>query len=335
MADGLTGRSGKVRATIVLGVTAIVMLIALATQWRHSANDSQPARPSASAVPLDIVIGRFSVHGPGSVNTWWISTPQGAVVIDAQRDVQSARAAIEQIRSLNRPVEALLITHAHPDHIGGIELFKQAFPNLRVYASQATIDGVRTDAAGWQQATRRALQQDAPSAFALPDRVLANEQRLTVADITIEVYEMGPGESESSTMYLMPETGDLFTGDIVSNRVVDFFLEGRTGRWLQQLEWIPRRLPSAQTVRPGHGGEGPASRLIGDTREYIEFFRAEVTRHLDAGEWDGRALSAAGRKAVAEAVQGRYPGYPTVAAIPQLIELNADAVAREIASNRR
>lgn len=335
MGHGLTGQSGKARATIVLSVTAAVILIGLATRRHYSVDDGQPVRAAASVAYREILIGRFSVPGPGSVNTWWIATPRGAVVIDAQRDVQSARAAIEQIRRLDRPVEALLITHAHPDHIGGIELFKEAFPNLLVYASQATIDAVRTDAGGWQQATRRSLKDSAPSAYPLPDRVLANEQRLTLADVTFEVYEAGPGESESSSLFFIPETGDLFTGDAVSNEVVDFLLEGRTGRWLEQLEWISRRLPSAETVRPGHGGEGPASQLISGTREYIEFCRTAVTRQLDAGERDGHALSAAGREAVAEAVQGRYPGHLAVAPIPQLVELNANAVAQEIVTNRR
>lgn len=335
MGHGFTGQSGKARATIVLSVTAAVILIGLAARRHYSVDDGRPVRAAPSVASREIRIGRFSVPGPGSVNTWWIATPRGAIVIDAQRDVQSARAAIEQIRSFNRPVEALLITHAHPDHIGGVELFKEAFPHLLVYASQATIDAVRTDAGGWQQATRHSLKDHAPSAYPLPDRVLANEQRLTLADVTFEVYEAGPGESESSSIFFIPETGALFTGDVVSNSVVDFLLEGRTAAWLRQLDWIPQRLSRAQTVHPGHGSEGPASGLIIQTRESLEFFRAQVKRQLDAGEWDGQALSSAGREAVAQAVQAQYPGYLAVAPIPQLVELNANAVAHEIATNRR
>jgi glyoxylase-like metal-dependent hydrolase (beta-lactamase superfamily II) len=333
MRQRLAGRSGKLRATIVLSVAASVVLIGLTMRRQHAVD--APTRLAPVVAPVEVVVGRFAVPGAGSVNTWWINTPHGVIVIDAQRDVESARAAIGQIRSLNRSVEALLITHAHPDHIGGIELFKQAFPHLPVYASQSTIQAARTDPSGWQQATRRALKERAPSTFALPDRVLANDQRLALAGITLEVYEGGPGESESSTMLFLPETGDLFTGDVVSNEVVDFFLEGRTGQWLQQLEQISQRFPNMRTVRPGHGADGPASRLINHTREYIEFYRAQTKRQLDAGEWDGRALSPTGRKAVARAVQARYPGYPAVAPIPNLIELNADAVARELAANPR
>jgi glyoxylase-like metal-dependent hydrolase (beta-lactamase superfamily II) len=334
MRRSLACRSGYTRTTIVLSLAATAILLGLAIRSCDYVDRDRPAGVPIVA-PAEVTIGRFAVPGSGSVNTWWIRSPQGVVVIDAQRDVQSAQAAIDTIRNLNTPVEALLITHAHPDHIGGIERFKQAFPQMQVYASQSTTDAVRTDPTGWQHATRLALKERAPNTYVVPDRVLANNQRLILVGITVDVHVAGPAESESSTMFSLPDTGDLFTGDIVGNEVVHFLLEGHTGPWLQQLGWIPQHSPNIQIVRPGHGTEGPASRLISQTREQIEFFRSRTQRQLDNGEWDGRALSPAGRKDVSTAVRARYPDYPTVAPIPQLIELNADAVARELMTGRR
>jgi hypothetical protein len=56
---------------------------------------------------------------------------------------------------------------------------------------------------------------------------------------------------------------------------------------------------------------------------------------MDRGAWNGNELSAVGRQAVAAAVEAKYPSYPPVAMLPNLLELNADAVARELGKDRR
>lgn len=51
----------------------------------------------------------------GTVNIWTLDTPQGLIVIDAGCTPADLRAAIG-----NRTVLAILITHEHGDHIGGL-----------------------------------------------------------------------------------------------------------------------------------------------------------------------------------------------------------------------
>jgi glyoxylase-like metal-dependent hydrolase (beta-lactamase superfamily II) len=74
--------------------------------------------PTASAPPS---IGRFASDNPGSVNTFWLTTPQGVVVIDTGRNVSGGRRAAAQIGRSGKPVVAILITHPHPhpDHVVG------------------------------------------------------------------------------------------------------------------------------------------------------------------------------------------------------------------------
>ena len=51
----------------------------------------------------------------GTVNIWTVDTPQGRIVVDAGCTPSDLRAAIG-----NRSVLAILITHEHGDHIGGL-----------------------------------------------------------------------------------------------------------------------------------------------------------------------------------------------------------------------
>ncbi|QVI20353.1 MBL fold metallo-hydrolase [Nocardia tengchongensis] len=65
-------------------------------------------------------VGRFASADPGSVNTYWLQAPQGLVVVDTQRSLTDARAALAAVEATGVPIAAILITHSHPDHVGGV-----------------------------------------------------------------------------------------------------------------------------------------------------------------------------------------------------------------------
>jgi glyoxylase-like metal-dependent hydrolase (beta-lactamase superfamily II) len=276
-------------------------------------------------------VGRFTVEGPGSVNTYWLPSSKGLVIIDFQRDTGSARQAIAQIQSTGKPVAAMLLTHAHPDHIGGIDEFQRAFPGVPLYASQATINEIKLDTLGYQKMGKAFLKDVAPERYPLPDKLLKLRDVLRIGDLTIESREWGASESPSATVFYVPQHQALFAGDLVGNKVTDFLLGEATGAWLEQLRKFPAAYPKAKTLYPGHGAPGDARTLIAAQEKYLQDFRVEVRAQMKAGQWDGKALSPEGRKKVADAISAKYPGYVDVAPLPALNELNANAVAQELA----
>jgi glyoxylase-like metal-dependent hydrolase (beta-lactamase superfamily II) len=310
---------------------ALALTFALAGAGITNASAKDTQQPSKAAAQTAYAkVDRFTVEGAGSVNTYWITTPQGLIVMDFQRDTDSAAKAIAQIQATGQPVIALLLTHAHPDHIGGIDQFKRAFPSAQLYASQASADEVKNDTTGYQKMGPKFLGDKAPQAYPLPDRILKNNDRLVLGGLVIEARELGKGESESATVFYLPQSKTLFSGDVVANRMIDFMLEQGTGKWLKQIDRLSALYPQAKVLYPGHGAAGEPKLLIAEQRANLKFFREQVRLQMAKGAWNGKELSDDAAKAVAAAFESKFPGYLPVAPLPGLLELNAKAVATEL-----
>jgi glyoxylase-like metal-dependent hydrolase (beta-lactamase superfamily II) len=84
--------------------------------------------PESSQTPI---IERF-VLGPYETNCYLV-TAEGHPAcwfVDAGSD---PAAMIDRVRELDRAVEAIVLTHAHVDHIAGLDVLAGAFPNAPVY----------------------------------------------------------------------------------------------------------------------------------------------------------------------------------------------------------
>ena len=275
-------------------------------------------------------VGRFAMPGEGSVNTYWLYTQNGLIVVDFQRDTESAAQAIAAIRAVGKPVLGLLLTHPHPDHIGGMDQFRKAFPQASMYASQASVDEIKNDTTGYIKMGPIFLKDKAPAAYPAPDRILKNRDRFTIDGLVIESLEMGAGEAVNATVFHIPSRSIVLTGDIVANDMEDFMLEGRTGLWLKQIDVLEQKFGRARMFYPGHGAPAKPLTLINKQRQVLKFVRSEVNKQIKAGQWNGKELTELGANAVAQAVQARYAGQLPVAPIGQLSQRNAQGVAKEL-----
>ena len=53
---------------------------------------------------------RYETTQEAPVNSWWLPTPDGGVIVfDALRTISDARAAVDVLRKTNRPVHAIPI----------------------------------------------------------------------------------------------------------------------------------------------------------------------------------------------------------------------------------
>lgn len=296
-------------------------------------DDKDPASSAEQTTPR-AQVGQFSSPNPGSVNTFWLRAPDGLIVFDGGRNTTGGRAAVAEIKKTGEPVAAILITHPHPDHIGGLGALHAAFPAAPIYASRATTEFMRDDPTGFYPLARKD-DPDFPGKLTYPDRVVAQNATLQIGGLSIETKEYGVGESATATSYYVPRDRLLFPGDLVSNEMTPALIEGQTCGWLQNLDRLKESYPNAGTVYPGHGEPAPTGRLIAAQQTYLDRFRDLVRGAISRGSRGGRTVTRAETTAILSSMEKRYPKYPNVAALPTLQQVNVASVAKELTSERQ
>ena len=68
------------------------------------------------------------------------------LVIDPQVSLSEAHKLAAEILESKKNLALIYSTHAHPDHLFGLAVLKQAFPNAKIVALPATVAAAKT---GW------------------------------------------------------------------------------------------------------------------------------------------------------------------------------------------
>ena len=133
------------------------------------------------------------------------SRPGKVVLVDAGMDKKAGLIMKElERRGLKADaVEAILLTHGHSDHVGGV----LAFPGAKVYALEADV-AVAEGTAGTNSPMGR-LAGAHPTGIKV-NNILRDGQSFQVGNLAVKVYSV-PGHTRGSAVYLA--RGVLFMGD--------------------------------------------------------------------------------------------------------------------------
>jgi glyoxylase-like metal-dependent hydrolase (beta-lactamase superfamily II) len=281
--------------------------------------------------PARLSIERWASPNPGSVNAYWIDEPDGIVIVDAGRNVTGGQKIADEVSRTGRRVAAILLTHPHPDHVGGLGVLHEKFPDTAIYASEATDKWMHDDPLKFYSLARQA-DPDYPQTLTYPTETFASDAELRIAGLTLQTADFGPDESATATVYFEPSSRALIGGDLTGNHVTPALIEGNSCGWLTDLAALSGRFGAADTVYPGHGDPASAGQQISEQRDYLKHYR-ELVRPAVAVDSDaGTTMTDRETRYLVSELDRAYPNYPRVASLPNLQELNVAAVGRELAA---
>ncbi len=182
------------------------------------------------------------VVGPLETNCYIVTSekPGKCVVIDPGDEKETL---VNRFEALSVEPEAILLTHAHPDHVMAVEGLKTAY-DCPVYLHRSDIDLLA------DRGLTFLLAMGSGAGFQ-PDRFLTDGEFLKFESASFKVIHT-PGHTRGSVCFLAGDS--LFTGDLLfQNGIGRCDLPG--GSESQVLESLRKVLLLGDSTRvyPGHG----------------------------------------------------------------------------------
>jgi len=205
-------------------------------------------------------------------------------------DVGSGPLLAEKLDQLKRDrvnpgqIEALFVTHNHPDHVGALAAARSQL-RAAVVAHRLLVTALES------------APMAAPVAADLVDHLAEDGDRVEVGRLVFEAHHL-PGHTADSVAW---QVGDaLFVGDIIFRDGGIGWMDVHWGSCVADYEQSLERLRSFRglTIYPGHGGFAP---LTNDTIEQA------LTNLGQLANASGSPLAALGRPAPRAS---RPPGQP-------------------------
>lgn len=206
-------------------------------------------------MPSKIADGVWHTYAPGrtiapyrGTECYWIGSPDEAILVDTGDGGRDAQEALEQDWiALDRPrIRAIMVTHRHHDHAGGVVWASSAF-NAPVYVHPADQDAVKA-----------LFPMHCPELRAPGGVFCAGDQ-------TIEVIH-APGHTPGQINGWLPQSRILLAGDNVLGATTSVIVppDGDLRQYLATLRNLLALSPT--TIAPGHGP------VVEDAIAYLQYY---------------------------------------------------------------
>jgi glyoxylase-like metal-dependent hydrolase (beta-lactamase superfamily II) len=249
------------------------------------------------------------------VNSVIIEGTHEVMLVDAQLTKTNAERVLQEVKETKKPLSIIYITHEHADHFLGLEVFKDAYPGVRIIANSTVVD--RADKVYQQKIDKwkQILGSGATS------RVVAIEnfdgKSIAFDGSKIEVLKHIQGDTDENTMLWIPGQKILIAGDVLFNNMHLYTAETDSKarqKWFTSLQEIRELKPSS--VIPGHSKVGApldANTAVDFTEKYLLAFEEELKKAKDPDS-------------LINAMKERFPSADLLLALERGAKANLNAV---------
>jgi glyoxylase-like metal-dependent hydrolase (beta-lactamase superfamily II) len=205
------------------------------------------------------------------------------MLVDAQLTRNSAEKVLQEINATKKPLSIIYVTHEHADHFLGLEVFKEAYPGVRIIANSAVTDRINKVYQEKLDKWKTILGSGATSSVVAIEKFDGNF--IEFENSKIEVFKDVQGDTDENTMLWIPEQRILIAGDVLFNNMHVYTAETDSkarGKWLNSLNKIRELKPAV--VIPGHSKVGApldASTAVDFTENYLLAFDEELEKAKD------------------------------------------------------
>ncbi len=224
------------------------------------------------------------------VNSTMISGDKDMLVIDPQFTLSEAHRLAAEILLSKKNLTTIYVTHPHPDHLFGLAVLHQAFPNAKIVALPATVAAAKTGWPARQKFWFPTYGNNIPG----PDPVLPEELSSPMLTLEGEQFPITggvQGDGPGNSFVYIPSLKAVVAGDTVFDRVYFGVPKDKAREdWMKTLDQISALKPVI--LIPGHQGPGAKHDLsaIAFMKKYIADWYANVAASKTPAEMKAKVL---------------------------------------------
>ncbi|MGF1695697.1 MBL fold metallo-hydrolase [Vibrio lamellibrachiae] len=248
-----------------------------------------------------------------------IDAPEGLIIIDTGLNESQMKPVAEKIKQLSdKPIKAVVYTHAHADHTGGVGAFitpeQVENGDVEVIADSTFLDAfVSENSATGPLMFQRAMMMygavlqpedrdqfttgccghltTGPTSFIAPTRTIEGEETITVAGLEM-TFSYSGGENSGHMIAYVPQYKTIFTGDELQGPAAPQLHSPRgtkfrdTDAWINAIDTI--RAYEPEHMLPGHGvpeyGKDKVDNILVTYRDAMQYQHDQAIRLINQGK---------------------------------------------------
>ncbi|SFW47329.1 MBL fold metallo-hydrolase [Cellulophaga fucicola] len=202
-----------------------------------------------------------------------VSGKEDAILIDAQFTLEDAEKVASEIKASGKNLKTIFVSHGDPDFYFGLQVFKNHFPDVTVYAAPATVEHIKVTAQKKLDVWGGKLGDLITSNVVLPQVLKGSSLELEGEKLEI----IGLEDFATKTFVYIPSSKAVIGGiNVFSDSFHPWMADAQTTEartnWIKVLDKITSLQPSV--VIPAHGNASTQLNLtsVQHTKDYIKFY---------------------------------------------------------------